>query len=131
MYHESVSETGRLTQHIHRELECVWQHHTFDTGMRDVAFVPQGHVFQPGLQVSPKDATESAQPLRENRIALVRHRRRTLLARGEGLFGFSDFTTGQMAHFKAELFYRSTNRRARVEHLGVAVAGADRSAERR
>src|ERR1035438_5246158 len=88
MYHESVSETSRFTQHIHRELECVGQHHAFDTGMRDVAFVPQSYVFQSGLQVPPKDATESAQALRENRIALVRHRRRTLLAGGEGLFGF-------------------------------------------
>ena len=44
---------------------------------------------------------------------------------GEWLFGFANLASREVAHLEGELFDRGAQRRARVEHFGVTVAGDD------
>ena len=66
---------------------------------------------------------EAAQLLRLDRVALVRHRARTLLlALAERLFRLAHLGALQMADLERERLDARSDRRARVQHLGVTVA---------
>jgi hypothetical protein len=51
----------------------------------DVALVPEGDVLEADERSSPDDAREPADALGDDRVPLVRHRRRALLAAAERL----------------------------------------------
>ena len=53
-------------------------------GVADVAFVPQGDVLEPDLGVAAQQSGQAGHVLRPDRVALVGHGRRALLALGEG-----------------------------------------------
>ncbi len=92
--------------------------------MRHVAFVPERDVFEPGLEIPPKHARQPAELFGAPGIALVGHRAGPLLrARRERLLHFAHLGALQVAHFERERLDRRAQRRARVEQLGVTVAG--------
>jgi hypothetical protein len=74
--------------------------HALDGGMRDVALVPERHVLQAGTHGRhAHQAGKAGQVFGQHRVALVRHRRRALLALGEELLGFQHLGALQVADF--------------------------------
>ena len=55
-----------------------------------MALIIRAELFEPGLQVGPQDAGETAELLALHRVALVGHRGRPLLALRERLLHFAD-----------------------------------------
>ena len=78
------------------------------------------------------DARQPADPLRDDRVPLVRHRRRALLAAAERLLDLAHLGPREVADLEREPLQRRRQQRERVQHLGVAVALEDlRRARRR
>src|SRR5438045_8551845 len=90
--------------------------------MGDVALVPEGDVLQADERVAAHDPREPADALGDDRIPLVRHRRRSLLAAAEPLLHLGDLRTREVADLECELVERGGEDRERREELGVAVA---------
>src|SRR5688572_18501206 len=93
---ELLDQTRRAHQ---REIERdgrIGRDEAFDRGMRDVALVPERDVLHRGRDGGTHHTRQAAEILRQHRIALVRHRRGALLARGEILFGLADLGALQM-----------------------------------
>src|SRR5207245_551551 len=59
--------------------------------MRDVALVPERHVFEPGLSVGADHASQAADLLRRDGVAFVRHGGRPLLVGREVLLHLAHF----------------------------------------
>ena len=85
--------------------------------------MPQRDVFERGLQVAAQHARQPAELLRLDRVALVRHRARALLlALAERLLDLAHLGALQVADLERERLDARADRRARVQHFGVAVA---------
>ena len=80
----------------------VGQRHPLDRRVRDVALVPQRHVLEAGLGVAPQQASDAGDPLGDDRVALVGHRRRALLARAERLLDLAHLGALQVADLGGE-----------------------------
>src|SRR5579872_1825042 len=93
--------------------------------MRDIALVPQHDVFQRRRDVSADHARQAGQIFRQHRVALVRHRRRALLALREELFGLEDFGALQVTDFGGEPLDRGGNHAERRKIHRVAIARND------
>ena len=92
--------------------------------MRHVPLVPQRDVLEPGLEVAAKHVGKTTELLGAPRVALVRHGAGALLrARGERLLYLADLGALEMTYLEGERLDRRAERGARVEQLGVAVAG--------
>ena len=73
----------------------------------------------------PDDARQPADPLGDDRVPLVRHRRRPLLTAAEWLLDLPHLRPGEVADLEREPLERRCEQRERVQHLGVAVALED------
>ena len=91
--------------------------------VRDIAFVPERDVLHGGNDHRAHEAGEARQVFGEDRVALVRHGRRALLARREKFLRFSDFGSLEVADFGGEVFNRAGDHAEGREEHGVAVAG--------
>ena len=112
-----------LRSDVAGEERRVGQGHPFHRAVRDVPFVPERDILEAGAEVAPQQAGQAAQPLRENRVALVRHGRTSLLAGAEGFFGLPELAAGQMADLGAHQLDGGADRGAGPEILGVTVTG--------
>ena len=120
---QALDDLRELHEHVVREHERVGNDDALDRRVRDVALVPQRDVFERGLQVAAQHAREPAQLLRLDRVALVRHRARALLlALAERLLGLAHLGALQVTDLERERLDARADRRARVQHLGVAIA---------
>ena len=102
--------------------EAVGQNHALDGGVGDVALVPQRDVLERRLTVAANEPREPDDLLATDRVALVRHRRRALLAVGERLLDFADFRLLQAADLERELLERGRGDGERRQQLGVPIA---------
>ncbi len=109
-------------QHVIERDEAVGQNDPLDRRMRDVALVPERDVLERRLAVAAKQPRQADDLLAADRIALVRHRRRALLALGERLLHLADFGLLQPADFERELLERGRRDRQRRQQLGVTIA---------
>ena len=98
-----VHQLGRLVQQIVGQDGGIRQNHALHRGVRDVALVPQRHIFEGRLHVGPHHARQAADLLAGHRIALVRHGRAALLPAREILLGLAHFGALQVAHFERDL----------------------------
>ena len=98
--------------------------------MADVAFVPQRLVFERGLGVPAQEPGEAGDPLGQDRIALVRHRRRALLAGAERLLDLADLGVLQVPDLGGEALERPAEHGDRGEQRRVPVALDDLGADR-
>ncbi len=96
--------------------------HAFGRGVRDIALVPKRYVFHRRHRIGAHHAGEPGEVFRQHRVALVRHRRRTLLALGEELLGFQHLGALQMADFDREPLDRGGDHAERRKIHRVAVA---------
>src|SRR6185503_6914075 len=90
--------------------------------VRDVALVPEGDVFDRRQGVAAQQAGEPGDLFRSDRVALVRHRRRALLAFAERLLDLADLGFLQTADLDRELLERGAGDGERGEQLRVAIA---------
>ena len=93
--------------------------------VRDVPLVPEGDVLESGLRVPAKDAGEAGDPLGRDRVSLVGHCRRALLALAEGLLGLADLGPLEVSDLGCEALEPSARERDRREQRRVAVARHD------
>jgi hypothetical protein len=93
--------------------------------VRDVALVPERHVFQADERVSPDDAGEAADALGHHGVALVRHRGGALLALAERLGDLADLGASEVTNLERELLQARGGQRECREQLGVPVARDD------
>ena len=130
---EVLLHVGRIDQQLFdnagEAVECKVQRHcgvgtdhALDRRVRDVALMPEHDILQRGCHGGANDAREAGEVFRQHRIALVRHRRRTLLAFGEEFFGFQHFGALHVADFGSETLNRGGDNTKRREEHRVPVA---------
>ena len=122
---ESFHEPGEAVEHVVEREEGVGNHDALGRRMGDVALVPEGDVLEADERARPHDAREPADPLGDDGIPLVRHRRRALLAAAERLLYLADLGAGEVPDLEREGVERGRDDRERREELGVAVALED------
>src|SRR3954452_21173836 len=130
-YDEPVDQPGEAVEHVVEGEKRVGDHDAFRRRMRDVALVPERDVLQPDKGSTSDDAREPADPLGDDRVALVRHRRGALLTLAERLLDLRDFRAREVADFERELVERRRDHGERGEELRVAVALEDLRRRRR
>ena len=103
----------------------VGQDHALGAGVRDVALVPQRDVLGRRLGVAAQHAREPGDALGGDRVALVRHRARALLAGAERLLDLAHLGALEVADLGREALEAGAGERDRLQQLGVAVARDD------
>ena len=103
-------------------MKRVGQDDALDRRVRDVALVPQRDVLDRRHGVATEQPRETADLLAPDRVALVRHRGRALLALRERLLDFPDLRLLQAANLERELLERRAGDRKRGQQLRVAIA---------
>ncbi len=128
---EAADEPREPVEHV---VECekgVRDDDSLGRGVGDVPLVPERHVLEPDDRSAADDSSEAADALRDDRVALVRHRGRPLLAAAERLFDLAHLRPGQVADLERELLERGGGNRESREELGMAVALEDLGRGRR
>ena len=93
--------------------------------MRDVALVPQRHVFHGRHRRGPYDAGKTRQVFGQYGIALVGHGGRAFLALREEFFRLPHFRPLQVADFGRDAFHRTGDHAQDGEEHGVPIARDD------
>ena len=122
---EALDEPGEAVEHVVEREERVGDDDALGRGVRDVALVPERDVLEADERVRPDDAREPADPLGDDRVPLVRHRRRALLAAAERLLHLADLGAREVPDLERERVERGGDDRERRQQLGVAVALED------
>jgi hypothetical protein len=87
----------------------------------DVALVPERLVFHRGRGVAAQQAGHAGDPLAQDGIALVGHRRAALLARPERLHQLADLGVLEVADLGGDAFHRAARNGDRCDQRRVAV----------
>ena len=122
---EAFDQPGEPVEHVVEREERVRHDDALGRRVRDVALVPERDVLEADLRGGADDTREAADPLRDDRVALVRHRRRALLALAERLLHLAHLGAGEVADLGREPVERRGDERERGEELGVPVARDD------
>src|SRR6185295_17127309 len=99
--------------------------------MGNVALVPQRDVLQTHDAVCADHACDTADTLRNNWVALVRHRARTLLTFRKTLLRLTNLGALPVTNVQSKLLQRRCDDRQRRQILGVDVSLNDLSRNRR
>ncbi len=126
----AAHDAQREVLHVVEQDRRVGQHHALGAGVRDVALVPQRDVLQARLGVAAQHAGEAGDALGVDRVALVRHRARALLAGAERLLDLAHLGALEVADLRGEALDPGAGERDRLEQLGVAVARDDLRGDR-
>ena len=121
IHDEALHDSRESPQHVIERDEAVRQDHALDRRMRDVALVPERDVLERGVRVGAQQARKPRNLLATNRIALVRHRRRALLALAERLLHFADLGFLQSANLEREFLERRAGDGDGRQQLGVTI----------
>ena len=127
---EALDQAGHLHEHVVEQDRGVGQDHPLRGGVADVALVPQRLVLERGLGVAAQQPGEPGDPLGQDRVALVGHRARALLAGLERLLDLADLGVLEVADLGREALQRAAEDRDRGEQRGVPVALDDLGADR-
>ena len=119
---ELVHDARQLVQAVVYVDGCIGQDDALDGGVRDVALVPERHVLECRDGVAAYEACHARDTLAVDRVALVRHRGRTLLPRLEELLCLADVRALQVADLGGDLFHGTRDDSERRDELGVSVA---------
>ena len=117
-------------EHVVEEDRRVGQDDPLGRRVADVALVPQRLVLEAGLGVAAQEPGQAGDPLAQDRVALVGHRRAALLAGPERLHELADLGVLEVADLGREALQRPAGDRDRREEGGVAVALHDLGAHR-
>ena len=131
---EAVDEPREAVEHVVEREERVGDDDALGRRVRDVALVPERDVLEPDERVPADDAREPADPLGDDGVALVRHRRRALLALAERLLHLGDLGAREVPDLERERVERRRDDRERARgarRAGRAGGSASRSAPAR
>ena len=128
---EPLDEPREPVEHVVEREERVRDRDTLRRRVRDVALVPERDVLETDDRRRPHDARQPADPLGDDGVALVRHRRRPLLAAAERLLDLAHLRPCEMPDLERELLQRRRRHGERGEQLGMAVALEDLGRRRR
>ena len=122
---EALDEPREAVEHVVDGEERVGDDDALGRRVRDVALVPERDVLEPDDGRAADDAREAADPLGDDGVPLVRHRRRALLPAAERLLHLGDLGAREVPDLERELVERRRDDRERGEELGVTVALED------
>ncbi len=100
----------------------VGKDHALDRRVADVALVPERLVLEGCGRIAADHAREAGDVLEPPRVALVRHRRRALLARAELLLHLAHLRAREVTQLDGDLLARRCDQRERADERRVAVA---------
>ena len=121
---EPGDEPGRLHEQVVEEDRRVGEDDALGRRVADVALVPERLVLEPGPGVAADQPGEPRDPLREDRVPLVGHRRAPLLARPERLHQLGDLGVLQVADLGRDPLERARGHRAGSEEGGIGTVQA-------
>src|SRR4051794_27207303 len=127
---EALDEPRKAVEHVVEREERIRQNDPLGRGVRDVALVPEGDVLETDRRGAADDTGEPADPLGDDRVPLVRHRRGALLAGAERLLHLAHLGAGEVADLEGEPVERGCDEREDGEELGVPVTGHDLGGDR-
>ena len=93
--------------------------------MRDVALVPQRNAFEHRHDLCADNPSQPADPLAQDRVALVRHRTGSFLTRTKGLFQLAHLSALAVPNLERDRFTHGGNNRQRGHPLTDAVPDDD------
>ena len=128
--HEALHEARHLRQHVVEEDRRIGQEDALGRRVADVPLVPEGLVLEGRAGVAAEQAGQAGDPLGDDRVALVGHRRAALLAAPERLHQLADLGVLEVADLGREALQRAAGDRDRGEDRGVAIALDDLGAHR-
>ena len=115
-------ENGGFVEQIIGEGGGVGDDDAFGGRVRNIAFVPEGDVFESSLSIGAHDACESGDLLAGDGIALVGHGGRSLLLFAEKFFGLTNFGALEVADFGGNFVERRGDGGERRQVKRVAIA---------
>ncbi len=118
----SLYDARHPLEHVVGKYGAVGDNNPFNGGVRDVAFVPEGDVLEPGKGVCPQHPRQAGEVLASHGVSLVRHRGGALLPLGERLLGLEHLGPLKVPYLHGYLFHSRAEHRERREVFGVAVA---------
>jgi hypothetical protein len=127
---EAFDEPGGPDEHVVEQDRRVRQDHPLRGGVADVALVPERLVLERRLGITAEQPREARDPFAEDRVALVGHRARALLAGLERLLELADLGVLEVPDLGREAFQRAADDRDRRQQGRVAVALDDLGARR-
>ena len=98
----TFDEPCKAIEHVVHGQKRVRKRDSLGRGVGDVALVPERDVLEPDQRVAAHQPRKPADPLGNDRVSLVRHRRRSLLAAAERLLHFSDLGPCQVPDLDGE-----------------------------
>src|SRR5258708_30553211 len=90
--------------------------------MADIALMPKGDVLERGDSIAAKHASQAAEPLPGDRVALVRHRARPFLTFRKEFFGLEDFGPLEVAELGRPALDAGCDQGQGANELGMDVA---------
>ena len=120
---EVFEEPGEPGQHEIQEHGGIRGDDPLHRGVADVPLVPEGHVFQGRQGVAPEHPGQAAEVFRQDRVALVGHGRRPLLARGEPLLRLPHLGALEVADLQGHFFHAGADQgqgEEDIPHAGPA-----------
>src|ERR671918_280675 len=128
---ETIDQPREPVEHVVDGEERIRQGHALRRGVRDVPFVPEGDVLEADERITANQACDPADALRHDRVALVGHRGRALLAPTERLLDLAHLGPSEMANLEREPLQRRSEERQGREEIGMSIALDDLSRARR
>jgi two-component system, OmpR family, response regulator RegX3 len=125
VHDETIDKPGEAVEHVIEREERVGYDHALGARVRDVPLVPKRDVLEADRRRRAHNAGEPRETLRDDRIPLVRHRRRPLLAAAERLLHLSHLRSRQVADLGGEALERRRAHGKRRQKLGMPVARDD------
>ena len=125
-----VDQAGHPHQHVVEQDRRVGEDHPLGARVADVALVPERLVLERGVRVAAQQPGQTGDPLREDRVALVGHRRRALLAGPERLLDLPDLGVLEVADLGREALQRAAEDGDRRQESRMPVALDDLGADR-
>ena len=107
------TSAGHPHEHVVEDDRRVGQDDPFGARVADVPLVPQRLVLERGVRVAAQQPGKARDPLGQDRVALVGHRRRALLARPERLLDLADLGVLEVADLGREALQRAAEDRDR------------------
>ena len=107
---EAAESAAYRTMATQRKVECdggIRSNEPLDRTMRDIAFMPQRHILERWDSVAADHPCLPGQVLCQDRVALVRHGARALLARRKVFLCLQHFGALQVAHFDRQALNRA------------------------
>ena len=127
---QAVDQPGHPDEHVVEQDRRVGQDDPLGARVADVALVPERLVLERGVGVAAQQPGQPGDPLGQDRVALVGHRRRALLAGLERLLELADLGVLEVADLGREALQRAADDRDRRQQRRVPVALDDLGADR-